>query len=40
MDTGIVFGANELVISTIFALVLVVIFLRPSKKKDKVDRDE
>lgn len=40
MDTGIMFGTNELIISSIFALVLVVVFFRPSNKKNRRDRDE
>lgn len=40
MDTGIVFGTNELIVSAIFALVLVVVFFRPSKKRNRRDQDE
>ena len=38
MDTGIVFGANEFIISVVLALVLVVIFFRPSKKNNKDEK--
>jgi hypothetical protein len=39
METGISFGINELIISVVFALVLVVAFSGTSKKKNQ-SRDE